>query len=354
MNELHYAVVVGIDRYPGISDLTGAKADATKFAEWLLHPEGGALPRDNVQVLVKSPDEEATYMSLETAEPTQDSIDDALRNVVNAIRAHLDVDRSAWPRTRLYLYVAGHGFAPAWSEGSFLVANAGPGIYSRNLDLPKYRAYCSACAFFSEVVIFADCCRTRVQPGPEGTGPRLDPCPTPFVDREPTWLIGFAAEVGRDAYELTFGEDDEARGYFTRALLEGLRGSAADSTGAVTARSLADHVVQVVETTTRDKRFPQQARFPGDVPALVFRPASETVTRAKRPVTIVFPPGYTARVVLRLNLKPIIKHDTAEGPLRIELQDGYYEVAPDAGEPAAAFADNGLFKVSGEGRNVSL
>jgi hypothetical protein len=76
--------------------------------------------------------------------------------------------------------------------------------------------------------------------------------------------------------------------------------------------------------------------------------------RAKRLVTIVFPEGYAARVVLRLNLTPIVTHDAAAGPLRIELEDGYYEVAPDAGEPAAMFADNGLFKVSGEGRNVTL
>ena len=221
VNELHYAVVVGIDRYPGISDLTGAKADATKFAEWLLDPDEGALPRDNVQVLVKSPDEEATYMSLETAEPTQDSIDDALRNVVDAVRAQLDVDRSAWQRTRLYLYVAGHGFAPAGSEGSLLVANAGPGIYSRNLDLPRYRAYCSACAFFSEVVIFADCCRTRVGPGPAGTGPRLDPCPAPYRRARTRLADRLRGRSRPRRDELTFGEDDEARGYFTAPCSKG-------------------------------------------------------------------------------------------------------------------------------------
>jgi uncharacterized caspase-like protein len=355
MNDLHYAVVIGIDRYPGISDLTGAKADAGEFAEWLQQPEGGALPEQNVHLVIRGPDEERAYENPQAAEPRQDDVDDALQAVVDSVRVKLQRNRSSWTRTRLYLYVAGHGCAPEGSEGAFLLANARPGAYTRNIDLGKYRLWFSACAWFSEVVVFADCCRTRVKLSPKGTGPHLDPCPQPFVDREPTWVMGYATESGGRAYEDPFGPDDEARGHFTRALLSGLRGSAADQTGAVTAVSLRDYVSQIVADTTRERSYPQRARFPHDTPAsFVFRAATAEPSRATWPVTIAFPSGFGGRVVLRLDLTPVATHDADQGPLVLDLQEGLYEVAPDDGEPAAAFSNDGLFKVSGEATHVQL
>lgn len=351
MNELHFAVVVGIDRYPAISDLRGARADARRFAKWLLADEGGALPRQNVHVLVSPPARAGAARQPST--PRQDDVDDALQAVVTSVSSELQRDRQAWGRTRLYLYVAGHGCAPGGSEGAFLLANAGPGAYTRNVDLAKYRRWVSTCAWFREVVIFADCCRTRVRSGPGGTGPHLDACPKPFVDREPSWVIGYAAELGNVAYEDGF--DDEARGHFTSALLTGLEGSAADETGTVTALSLKDYVTQIVADTTRNKRYPQNARFPQDVPAsVVFRPATAAPARVTRRVTLTFPAGYRGRVVLRLNRDSVATHDTSGGPLEVDLEDGLYEVAPDEGAPPAAFANQGLFKVSGKDRHVRL
>ena len=351
MNDLHFAVVVGIDRYPGISDLRGARADARRFAKWLLAEDGGGLPKKNVHLLV-SPHARAGAAPQPPA-PRQDDVDDALQAVVASVSTELERDREAWNRSRLYLYVAGHGCAPGGSEGAFLLANAGPGAYTRNIDLAKYRLWASTCAWFRDVVIFADCCRTRVRSGPAGTGPHLDACPRPFVNRDPWWVIGYAAELGDVAYEDGF--DDDARGHFTSAVLTGLEGSAADETGAVTALSLKNHVTQIVADTTRNKRYPQNARFPQDAPeSLVFRPAAAAPARATRHVTISFPAGYRGRVALRLNRARVETHDAAAGPLEIELEDGLYEVAPDEGSPPAAFANDGLFKISGKARRVRL
>jgi hypothetical protein len=47
-NELHYAIVVGINRYPGIGDLSGARAGAEQLAAWLSDPDVGSLPKANV------------------------------------------------------------------------------------------------------------------------------------------------------------------------------------------------------------------------------------------------------------------------------------------------------------------
>jgi hypothetical protein len=353
MNNLHYAVVVGIDRYPGISDLSGAAADAGVFAEWLQSPDGGALKGENVHLLLSPNIQEPA--DIQASSPRQDDIDDALQSVVTSVRGELQQDRSAWDRTRFYFYLAGHGCAPSGSEGAFLLANAGPGAYTRNIDLAKYREWVSACAWFREVVIFADCCRTRVRSGPAGTGPHLDACPRPFVDREPTWMIGYAAEAGQPAYEEPFAADDEARGHFTSAILRGLQGSATDDNGAVTALSLVDYVTQIVADTTRGKRYPQNARFPRDAAAsFMFRPPTTAPARAKHQTTISFPRHFRSRVIVRFNRDTIVTHDAREGELVLELEDGLYEIAPDAGEPRAEFANEGLFKVSGAGARVQL
>ena len=47
-----YAIVIGIDRYPGFRDLGGACNDAEAFAEWLTDPNGGDVPAENVRTLL--------------------------------------------------------------------------------------------------------------------------------------------------------------------------------------------------------------------------------------------------------------------------------------------------------------
>jgi hypothetical protein len=354
MNDLHYAVVVGIDRYPGISDLAGAGDDATQFAEWLQSPDGGALPEPNVHLLVGRAGGRPGG-NVPSGEIRQDDVDDALHSVVQAVRTALRENRTAWERSRFYLYVAGHGFAPAGSEGAFLLGNARLGAYTRNIDLAKYRQWVSACAWFSEVAIFADCCRSRLEAGPIGSGPSLDGGSNPFGAREPGWVIGYATEAGGVAYEGNFDADDEARGHFTRALLTGLRGSAVDQTGAVTAASLRDYVTQLVADTTRDHACPQMARFPHDLPpSFVFRASAATPQRAKWRVKISFPRGYGGRIALRVDNTAITVHDATQGQLTIDLEDGLYEIAPDDEQPPAEFPNGGLFKVSGEPRHVQL
>jgi hypothetical protein len=51
MNELHFGLCVGIDRYPGFPgrDLSSASGDARSFRDWLVAPAGGALPAGNAR-----------------------------------------------------------------------------------------------------------------------------------------------------------------------------------------------------------------------------------------------------------------------------------------------------------------
>ena len=53
VNDLHFALCIGIDRYPGLPgrDLSSATRDARAFRDWLVTPAGGGLPEANVALI---------------------------------------------------------------------------------------------------------------------------------------------------------------------------------------------------------------------------------------------------------------------------------------------------------------
>jgi uncharacterized caspase-like protein len=354
MNDLHYAVVVGINRYPGISDLSGARADADQFAAWLTDPEGGALPDENVKRVSVSEDDEARYDSADAARPTGDEVDTALKHVRNGLLQKLEVDPTLWEESRIYLYFAGHGFAPQGGEGALFLANAERDLLSRNLELAEYRRWCTTCAFFREVIVFADCCRTRIRNYVRGFGPRLDECPAPWNGKSSTYVIGFGSTLGNPTYELPVAADDnDARGYFTGALLEGLRGAAPrDEWGAITASTLSSFVKTVVAERTRGRPFPQEAQIVGPLTHEVrFGTTLAPPPPPKRVVTVVLPATLVGGAVSILkDGRPIAVWDGANQEWEVELEDGLYEVQAEG----AALENDGLFKVGGEDRRVEL
>jgi uncharacterized caspase-like protein len=350
LNDLHYAVVVGINRYPGIGDLAGARADAEQFAAWLADPAGGALPASNVKTVCATEADEAAYDCAHVARPTNNEIDYALQKVTRELKATLDVDPSAWERSRLYLYVAGHGFAPQGGEGALFLANAESDALSRNIELPEYRRWCTTCAWFREVIVFADCCRTRVRSAARGYGPRLDECAAPWNGKSSTWLIGYGSTLGKPTYELpTPGVDDEARGYFTGALLEGLRGAAArDEGGALTATTLSAYVKAVVTERTQNQQYPQEAQIVGPLTADIR--FGTTLAPPKRLATLVLPAGFAGVAKVVKDGREIAAWDGTNKEWPVELEDGLYEVEANG----AVLANAGLFKVAGEDRRVEL
>jgi uncharacterized caspase-like protein len=343
-NDLHYAIVVGINRYPGIGNLSGARADAEQFAAWLVDSNGGALPKANVKHVCVTDAEEQAFAQARGAKPTHDEIDYALQDIRDALKPRLDADEQAWDRTRLYFYVAGHGFAPQGGEGALFLANAETDALQRNIELTQYRRWCTTCAYFREVVVFADCCRTRVRSAAPGAGPGLEECAAPWKGRSTTWVIGFGSILGNPTYESpAAGADDHARGYFTKALLDGLSGSAPrDEFGRITASKLSGFVRSVVADQTKGQQYPQEAQIYGPLADdITF---GTTLAPPKRKVTIVLPASVAAAKVVK-DGRLIEQWDGVNRRWAVELDDGLYEVDADG----AALANGGLFKVSGDG-----
>lgn len=240
-----WAIVVGIDRYPGLADLTGAENDATAFCHWLR--DVGQVPDAHIVRLVSSDFamildaiERNHRPSVRGAMPSEESIRTALDELFDRTHEHIDARQGPRIGRRLYLFFAGHGLEPRDSqEPVFLAANAHR-EHIRHVPPRRAARWFSRASAFDEVVLLMDCCREQV--------PRLELVSAlSWIEMEDVkrkdkpFLHGFAAQPCQAARELD--HQGTARGLFTRAVLEGLGGAATDEQGAVTARALKDHLV---------------------------------------------------------------------------------------------------------------
>jgi hypothetical protein len=355
VNQLHFGVCIGIDRYPGFpgSDLGAARSDAVAFSEWLLAPDGGALPPENVAVVTASADE--MWAQSWDARPQLREVNRALDSFNKRLRGWLDRNPGDPNASRLYLYASGHGIGPMHGECGVLMADADIDNLGDHVELSKYRRWYEGYGQFREVVIFADACREIPGASVEANGPPFTPSGEPIGVNA---FTGYASRLGDVAWEpAAMADRDAARGYYTHAVLMGLRSGPVDPAyGVVTSTTLAQYVSQVVEETTRGVGpYPQKAEHKVDParPILFATPAQPARHRA----TIHFPRGFSGDVVLRsaASMEMGSWHASDE-PWAIDLPDGYYEVAPavPAGTAAPAGTTDWLFKVVGADVDVEL
>jgi uncharacterized caspase-like protein len=224
----HYALVVGIDHYPRFRPLKGARKDAEDFHVWLIDAEGGGVPASNIELVLSKED---------PVRPIHEDIDDALERLL--LKA-----RDAAGGKRLYLYFSGHGLGrsnlgtdlclPTWSKLQ----------RGRALSSSDYLDMLMACGYFTEVIFLLDCCRVREirknaqPPGIEFPAPGDD---TPHARS----FIGYATEFMNAAFEAETGQTEDGsdvRGHFTRALMDALRGAAAEPGGGVRASKLKEYL----------------------------------------------------------------------------------------------------------------
>ena len=98
------AVVIGIDAYPGMYDLHGPCNDSLAFRDWLVDPEGGGLSGEDDVALLRTSDF-SWPADIQDAHPILDELQTLFRPLVARAAESEHVDG------RLFIYVAGHGFA---------------------------------------------------------------------------------------------------------------------------------------------------------------------------------------------------------------------------------------------------
>ncbi len=227
-----YALVVGIDHYPGFRDLIGAIADAKDFDQWLIDSNtGGGLPEENRRIILSEPD---------SRRPIQNDIDDALESLIVAIGSnHV---------RRFYLYFSGHGLSSSRMGADLCLAVWSSLRRNAAIDSQAYYELLAGTGSFDEIVCFLDCCRVRIANTHGQISTLGRPKPDQLTGNERR-MVAYSTEYQNAAYEaLTDTDEADVRGYFTKALMEALRGKAAQTGGGVPARRLK----QYVETRTRE------------------------------------------------------------------------------------------------------
>jgi hypothetical protein len=230
-----YAIVVGIETYPGLSKADGAKNDAEAFQAWLVDPAGGNVPKDQV-TLVVTPAYGEPLPAVEEAEPTAMQVLLAAQALLKRGKNEGHVGR------RLYLFFAGHGIAPREWETALLMANAEKGCMGSIYHwLGEYTAeHFRQTGYFDEILLFMDCCR------------EIKPVEAPNMPWGPVRGSGFPAVKRFYAFATRWSElawsrptvEGGAHGEFTTALLEGFkRAEEPNSGGQITSASLKQYLL---------------------------------------------------------------------------------------------------------------
>lgn len=351
-NDLHYAVVVGIDWYPGVGDLRLPRADAGGFIEWLESDDGGRVPTENIRRVILD-DPKPEFIEAIYGMPTGHDFWKTIVLVNDEIRARVAADPDAWKSTRLYIYTAGHGVVSSDGIGAFVFADTDPvrGFWD-HAEISECKDYYTKTGRFKEVLVFADCCRDRRPMAPTLKSPLERPPDT--YDRGTAVLVLYGAEYGMRSYEPQVDDPDNWRGYFTRALIEGLRGGAADpETGEIKAHALAGYVTETLDALTLKTNFPQRPTVDGDSTLVIRAPGLRVLPRIARKMTLHLPENYTGRVELICEKERAHVWDAADGPVTLELPENLaYAVRPLDGQ--APLEDGGPVKVIAKDGDVYL
>ena len=227
------AIVIGISHYPKLgrngtepNDLPGAVYDAGEMANWLANRAGAEV------TTITSTGIDGRPWEVGTVRPGISDVHDAFRPYATA------TDRTG---DRLYVYMAGHGFAPDPRSRCLILADAiaSNPAWLPNFDAPSWIDWFAMQTQFDEFVLWMDCCGTQGLDYARGVPP---------VERKSTRataakvFMAFASANGRDAYEGPVDTTGIVRGYFTDRLLEGLNGGAANADTTIRSGSLARYL----------------------------------------------------------------------------------------------------------------
>lgn len=327
-----YAVVVGISYYPDedLGELKGPENDARCFYEWLIDPQGGAIPPQQATCILSS--EYERVVQRRGARPIAQDINDAFEHLIEQ-----GDNNGGKAGRRLYIFLAGHGFSPVLEEAALLMANAGTGYMGYHIPGRRYALWFIAAALFDEVILLMDCCRDDY--------PFVPVSPPPWEERHSEaaykvrHLYGFATDWSRKSRERTIPDVGEVRGLFTWSLLKGLKGDARDEQGCITGLGLKKYIHNFMPTLISSDEY-QRPNFEGDEDILFTQglPLKHTLVR----ITFGQLNPNEAIELYSPTLQRIGQHFPKEGTWEIPLERGLYRLfIPATGEEQ-------LFPVLGE------
>jgi len=267
-----YAIIAGVNAYPGIFQLEGAENDALAFKKWVL---AQGVPNDRVKTILSSElnlpggipkpapgDLKAQAEAILTAKPAEEQLLFEFRSLAfqSETQAH---DTGFGPRLgrRLYVFFAGHGLVPNWEEQitALLAANA---TYAAPVHVAGrlYQRWFVEHGVFDEVLLFMDCCSTADKDYPLSPAV-LRMSKNPVAVNNHRWFYATASGLALKTREKTTIRDGVAHGVFTATLLDALTGKAGlRVTNEALKKYLLDNMKNYLDED--DKEDPQIAQEP--------------------------------------------------------------------------------------------
>jgi hypothetical protein len=241
-----FAIVAGITHYASLKPLSGPENDAKQFYDWVTTT--GGVSKSRAQYLWSS-----TYSGSgggTTDKPDHFLIDAAFQKLVDLSLAQCKSGLHPRIGRRLYVYLAGHGFAPGDDFNRVLA------LLTANFDehrdregyvpAPLYQKQVGASGAFDEILLFMDCCGSKgYRPYP-----RIPFHPDEYEDHDPRFFFAAAAKPGKITRETTVMRGGMARGVFSLALEDALSGRAVQHSEITTtnlAGYLRRHMLKLID-----------------------------------------------------------------------------------------------------------
>jgi hypothetical protein len=221
-----WAVVVGVSRYTSMQMLKYSDDDAYQYYAFLKSPEGGALPDNQVKVLI---DEDATRL-----------------NILNAMRQTL---LRADENDVIVFYFSGHGL-----EGSFLPIDY-DGFNNKVLH-SEVRAIMEE-SKAKHKICFADACHSGSLLAFKGQQQSVQNILQNYYSAFNESSGGLALFMSSKSEEFSLEDQGLRSGVFSHFLIKGLKGEAdADKNKIVTIKELSDYVTKNVMKYTANAQTP--------------------------------------------------------------------------------------------------
>jgi hypothetical protein len=318
-----YALVVGINTYPGLTSLEGAENDARDFYAWVTSPNGGKVDKVNATPLVSS--DFAPSTTAENAKPATQEIEAFFTKIDDAAEANNKAGLGLKAGNRLWLFFSGHGFAPSLDRSAVLLANATANrVHNVAAMLWADRLYEGG--WFDEIFLFQDACRSPITGG-DLILPFLRKRSAPLGQQRKRFYA-FSAKNRQISKELPV--DARVRGVFTATLIDALSGNARDPvTGRLTTAQLKAYLQDNMRKllSSADLADDEVAKMPEilDPDPFEILPAAPQPV-AKFPVTIAISrPGPPAHIE-DSTFTTIISVDPSPGSWQNALPRGLYKV----------------------------
>ncbi len=326
-----YAIVVGVARYPELirdgkpADLKGSAFDAKKIYDWLVSDSGGGVPPENIEYVIR-----AAGRAENEPDPSRDAVAKAFTCMWDRCWTKDDAPKTPPVGRRLYVYVSGHGLTGDGDHGVLLCSNSSSRSYATvgpHLSIQDFRK----AGFFQEFVVWFDGCMdwTSVASQP------IDYQPPAGNDLNAPGPV-FAAYAAKPRLRTVEVPDQSGQvgGIFTRALLAGLKGDAAEN-AQIDSKSLEKYLYNAMPNYLpaalwQDNIIAKQPFIKQADPGIVFHDAA---TEPDSSIVLNIGAKYDgAEAQLWGNdpeaagLKLLGKRTIAKGSITISLPKGFYFV----------------------------